>query len=118
MIFGIRLRTLARICFVAGIIIVVVGSLSPQPTPLLFRSSDKLVHIFAYAVLGAAGAIGYPKRSMTAILIGGLTALGAAIEIAQLYVPGRDGALLDVAANALGSALGVAGGRWLKRPPE
>lgn len=118
MIFGIQLRTLARICFVAGIVIVVVGSLSPQPTPQLFHSSDKLVHIFAYAALGVAGAIGYPKRSMTILLIGGLTTMGGAIEIAQIYVPGRDGALLDVAANALGSALGVAGGRWLKRRPK
>ena len=113
-----QLRTLARICFAAGIVVVIAGSLSPQSTPQLFHSSDKLIHILAYALLGVAGAIGYPKRSMTPLLIGGLTALGGAIEIAQIFVPGRDGALLDVAANALGSALGVAGGRWLKRRRE
>ncbi|MDH3702398.1 MAG: VanZ family protein [Alphaproteobacteria bacterium] len=79
--------------------------------------SDKLVHILAYAMLGVAGAVGYPQRSMTVILIGGLTLLGGAIEIAQIYVPGRDGTLLDVAANAVGSALGVAAGRRFRSRP-
>jgi len=116
-IFGIHIRTLARICFAAGIIIVVVGSLNPQHTSMPLQVSDKLVHILAYAMLGVAGAVGYPQRSMTVILIGGLTLLGGAIEIAQIYVPGRDGTLLDVAANAVGSALGVAAGRRFRSRP-
>jgi len=116
-IFGIRIRTLARICFAVGIIIVVMGSLNPQPAILPLRLSDKLVHILAYAILGIVGSIGYPNRSMTAVLIGGLTVLGGAIEIAQIYIPGRDGTLLDVLANALGSVLGVAGGRQFKERP-
>lgn len=114
MIFGIHIRTLARICFAAGIIIVIVGSLNPQPAILPLRLNDKLVHILAYAVLGMVGSIGYPNRSMTAILIGGLTVLGGVIEVTQIYIPGRDGTLLDVLANALGSVLGVVGGRRFK----
>jgi VanZ family protein len=114
-IFGIHLQPLARICFVAGIVVVIVGSLNPQLTSMPFQLSDKLVHVVAYALLGVAGAVGYPRRSMTALLIVGLTVFGIAIEIAQIYVPGRDGTLLDVAANALGSVLGVVGGRRITR---
>ncbi len=114
---GIPLRTLGRICFFAGILVVAVGSLSPQSTGMPFQLSDKLVHVVAYAVLGVAGAVGYPHRSKAALLIVGLTVLGGAIEIAQIYVPGRDGSLLDAAANAIGSILGVASGRWLNRRP-
>ncbi len=76
--------------------------------------SDKSTHVLAYAALGVlfvrALVGGLPARitSATALLAVALTtAYGATDEFHQLFVPGRNGELLDLTADAIGAVLGV-----------
>lgn len=45
-------------------------------------------------------------------IVGGLFALSVAIEVAQLWIPGRESALSDVLSNTLGAAVGVGLAAW------
>ncbi|HVM42394.1 MAG TPA: VanZ family protein [Gemmatimonadales bacterium] len=48
-------------------------------------------------------------------IVVGLCLMSAAIEIVQLWIPGRESALGDICANTLGAALGVALASWWPR---
>lgn len=88
----------------------VPGNLRPH---LLF--SSKLEHVVAYAFVAAVLSIGI-KRPLHLLAIGILLpAYAAALECAQLWVPGRDPKLIDVAAGAVGSSLAVASVFLIKR---
>jgi len=84
-----------------------------------FVFRDALVNICLYIPLGFAGYFAFreSRRPMVAfygpVLLGML--LSASVELLQLYTPHRDTSLLDVAANTLGSAAGVALGLALER---
>lgn len=71
--------------------------------------ADKLLHLGAYLVLGAALAWGATARDLprtAAALIG--IAYGATDELHQMFVPGRYPDLVDWMADATGAILGVA----------
>lgn len=70
------------------------------------RGLSDYVHFLMFALLGAALAVA--RRDLAAWrLIGGLILLGAATEIVQFLVPGREGGWLDVGLDAGGAMLGV-----------
>ena len=76
--------------------------------------SDTSWHSLAYTVLGAlmvralAGGFGAPVAPATALLGVALTAAyGGTDEIHQMFVPGRYADLRDVAADAIGGAIGA-----------
>jgi VanZ family protein len=89
----------------ALVLTVVAASLAPLPaTPVM--ESDKLLHIAAYAGLGAwFGAI-YLRR-WHAVVIGALVALGIGVEFAQTLTGYRSFEMLDIAADATGAVLGI-----------
>jgi len=68
---------------------------------------DKLQHFLAYAVLGFTGFLGFPGRKPAIALALGLVLLGAALEVAQSFVPARDMSLGDGIADLLGVAAGI-----------
>ena len=63
---------------------------------------------------GALYRVGLPGRKTIAALF----VLSLSIEIAQLFVPGRESALGDVVANTVGAAAGVGLAYWLPRRPR
>src|SRR5436309_3181847 len=67
-------------------------------------TSDVLLNILLFAPLGAALAL-QPRSVTRCALTAAL--LSAAIELTQLYIPGRDSSLGDVLANTLGGTLGA-----------
>ena len=81
-------------------------------------TSDVLLNILLFAPLGAALAL-----ELTSVARCALSAalLSAAIELAQLYIPGRDSSLGDVLSNTLGGTLGALVTRaavlWLSPSP-
>jgi VanZ family protein len=82
-------------------------------------TSDVLINIILFAPLGAALALhmrSIPRCALSAAL------LSATIELAQLYIPGRDSSLGDVLSNTLGGTLGAVLTRtvvlWLLPSPE
>lgn len=109
---GFILWTLALTALVA----VVGGSLIGEPTPPL-SLEDKLVHFLAYVVLTflfllaavwspVRGSGRFPRATILVVL--GVTIVGAAVEVAQGLVPGRQPDVTDALADVLGSGVGLA----------
>jgi VanZ family protein len=108
------LRTLLRIAWVAGVVLVIVGSLMPgDSTPIQaldrLNISDKLQHFASYAVLGFLPALHEGRRTVM-ILALGLVALGVLLEYGQLLSPSRDFEILDMVADTAGICIGVVAG--------
>ena len=97
---------LARLAFYLGLGLVVALSVIPQdavPAPSLW---DKASHVMAYAALATAGGIGYRGLRSLCLVGLGLLLLGAALELAQSFLPDRIASFHDILANAIGIALG------------
>jgi VanZ family protein len=106
-------------------VIFVLSSL-PDPGTAPGGVSDKILHLLVYAILGAsllfALADARPDRvtvgaAILALCLG--TVYGISDEWHQSMVPHRSVEVLDLAADAAGSAIGVAGAsalaRWITR---
>ncbi len=71
-----------RAIFGLALIFALVMALLPQPPQLPGDPSDKAQHIVAFATLAGLGAVAYPSMSLLLLLVG-LSALGAVIELLQ-----------------------------------
>lgn len=93
------------ICLVA-----VVGVLflawTQVPPPELDSGWDKANHFIAFAALAFAGRWGFERHLVA--WVAALLGLAVLIEIGQLYVPGRSADPMDVLADAIGIAIGMA----------
>ena len=99
-------RPLRLVLFIAACATIVWLSLAPAKSLPGVNMSDKLEHAAAYGVLALLGAWAFRARSWRLAL--GLFALGVGMEIAQSTMGwGRQGDLLDAAANSLGIAIGL-----------
>ena len=78
-----------------------------------FPEADKVLHAIAFAGLSFIGCSAYPVRIF--ILAVFLVVLGAAIEVAQGYTPGRSRELFDLLADLIGISLGMLAHRFSKR---
>jgi VanZ family protein len=101
-----RLATGALIFLVAF-----VGWASMQPglAPPSHYGLDKVIHIGAFAVLSALATAAAPSRRIALGVFVSLIALGIGSEIAQSFIPGRTGSLLDLASDVGGLVFGVCG---------
>ncbi len=78
-------------------------------------TADAIRNIVLFAPLGAAlAATGLPMRRIVLATF----LLSTSVELAQLYIPGRDASLYDVAANTVGATLACVAwrrrARWLR----
>ena len=79
-----------------------------------FEFSDKILHFFAYAVMGVLFYRAYQtlrikgdQRMLVLLSVVSASLYGISDEIHQYYVPFRDASILDVIANILGAVCGV-----------
>lgn len=79
-------------------------ALMPSPPPMITTGWDKSNHLLAFAVMAWLGCKVFPQR--LAILLPGLLAYGALIEILQSFTPNRSAEWLDLSADCLGILLG------------
>jgi VanZ family protein len=89
-----------------GYVAIAVLSSVPGVRPHVPGLSDKLEHVFAFFVLGAVTVLavrGFSGRRFLAIFV----VYAAVLEIAQIFIPGREASLLDLAASLAGALLGV-----------
>lgn len=101
------LRRLLVLAFWAALIFALVMALLPKPPALPGDPGDKVQHIIAFATLTALARLAYP-RVRTWILIVGLAAFGAVIELGQMTPGlGRHGSIDDWLADiaAVGAVL-------------
>jgi VanZ family protein len=94
-----------RILFPAGLIAVTVLSLSPTAylPSMAFNVWDKAQHSLSYAALTFLSLAGWPERA--ALIVTGLLAHGAVMELTQNHLGWRSGDILDWIADALGVLL-------------
>lgn len=92
---------------------IVFFSLTPAPPELGVDQGDKLGHFAAYGLVTLWFAQLYTQRRQRVRLFFAMTALGVLMEYAQLATGYRSFEVADMAADALGAALG-----WLAAPPR
>ncbi len=81
-----------------------------------FMARDVVVNIALYIPLGMAGYLAMRRRVIPPVALG--FALSVSLELAQLYVPGRDTSAVDVLTNVMGTIAGIAfGGLFHKLAP-
>ena len=69
---------------------------------------DKLMHFSAFLSIAVSAALASgPTRHSAWAIAAALLGYGALIEIAQIWIPGRDASWLDLLADALGIACGL-----------
>jgi VanZ family protein len=100
---------------VAWMAIIFYFSSQTDPVPeLTTRVWDKLLHVGAYAVLGASfcrALVGEEMRPSTALLLAVIlaTTYGAVDEVHQSFVPLREPDFADWVVDALGASIGAIG---------
>lgn len=94
-----------------------IGGAQPVAVGLVPAPWDKLAHAAVFALL--AGAIGHASgwrgRPMLVLAFCGAVAVGALDEWHQMVLPGRNAGWADLAADAVGAALGTAALLWRAR---
>jgi VanZ family protein len=108
----------AAMLLAAGLALgLLIGGAQPVAVGLVPAPWDKLAHTAVFAVL--ASAIGYASGlrgwRMLLVAFGVAVAVGALDEWHQMYLPGRSAGLDDLAADAVGAALGAAATLWRGR---
>jgi VanZ family protein len=93
-----------------GLAIVVFAVLSLVPGELRPHTGapGPLEHVAAYALAGALLTFGYNKHSQPFVIVLSLSLYAAILEIAQLWVPGRNSTVIDFAASSAGALIGSA----------
>jgi VanZ family protein len=85
---------------------VVLLSFSPRSLRPTIVVAHDLEHIFIFLALGTAFGFGYPGRFR--LLVIALLTFTTAIEIAQLFIPGRHARLNDFLVDAAAACFGIA----------
>lgn len=95
--------------------LIFVASHQPRPLPVAppFSHADKVVHAAAFGLLAALSArallaAGLPARRVLWLALLAASLYGAADELHQSFVPGRDPDPWDWAADTAGGALAAA----------
>ena len=113
-----------RIAGLLAVAAITIFSLVPGEARPHVLWPGSIEHVAAYFGAASLLCLGFPdskpaaQRAFTPALSIGclLTAYGGALEIAQLFVPGRGPGMMDWGADALGAWLGV-GAIWMLRRP-
>ncbi len=103
-----RLPLICGLAFIVAVIFYyAVIDDAPLPYhPLVDGWNDTILHIGAFAALSIVSLMIW-RPTITVFLA--LLCAGAAIELMQIFVPGREVGLSDMAANCLGIAMGFIG---------
>lgn len=114
------MRLFKHVLVVAAVALVFASFL--VPLPLGFGVEDKFYHVIVFAAVAivAGRYIPLPKSSLRWIWVVAMAAFtisavsGILVELAQVYIPGRVAAPVDVGFNLAGAALGIPTVAWLE----
>jgi len=90
------------------VLLVILSSLAPAGPDVRWMLNDKVAHAAAYAAM-AFWFSGVYRKSRYGWILAGLLALGLLLELVQGRLSYRTFDMLDMAANAAGVVLGLAG---------
>ena len=110
-----------RLVWLVGLAAVIVGSLAPAQSPVVglidsAHVNDKVEHFAAYAVLAALPALERFRCRRLGATVAFLFLLGGALEIGQLFSPGRTCDWRDFLADSCGILAGLSLVRILQSP--
>ncbi len=88
------------------LVVIVFLTLSPASYRPVTQVGHDMEHLLIYLMLGIAFGVGYARQWWPVAL--GLVGFTAAVEFAQLFVPGRHARLSDFVIDAAAVCLGVA----------
>lgn len=95
-------------------IFALVMAILPQPPRMPGDPSDKTLHILAFGVLATLGCLAFPRARLI-ILILGLAAFGAGIELVQaIPILHRDSQFVDLVADVVAVVLVALPLRWVQ----
>ena len=89
-----------------AIVTIAVLSLVPGELRPHTGASGYLEHVAAYIITATLLSLVYSRCSWI-VIVAPLSIYAASLEIAQLYVPGRDASIFDWVAGSLGSLIGA-----------
>lgn len=101
-------KIILRVGALLSLVSILVLSLVPgeyRPHTMILTSG--LEHVAAYMVAAFLLCLTYYGRLSPVRIVLILTAYGALLELAQLWIPGRHGQSIDIFADFLGAAIGV-----------
>lgn len=107
-------RRLACGAFALGLFVVAILLLLPSELLPETNIWDKAEHAGTFFGLTAVGLLAFPERRRVWWLALGLISFGSTCEILQIFVPGREAAVSDALANALGVSSAVGLGSLLR----
>ncbi len=102
----------------AGVVLTAVAYLLPGTGPPGEYQADKIIHVIVFAALGMPLRAAAPRLQGFAWLAAVNVALAVVLEIAQSFLPGREFALLDIAANLVGLGTGIAAGVRMRKAAD
>jgi VanZ family protein len=105
MLTGYKMQRLFQFAAWLLALAIVILSLSPPSTRPVTGAGHNLEHLLIFLATGMAFALGYPRRFW--LLPIALLAFAAAIEIAQVWVPGRHARLSDFLVDVTALYLGL-----------
>jgi VanZ family protein len=101
-------RPLWRVLLLLLVVVILWLALSPVPPKTVDTGWDKANHAMAFAALGFVSVWAvWPRPRGWAWLVLALLAFGGAIEIAQTFLPPREGDWWDLLADGVGIAVGL-----------
>jgi VanZ family protein len=101
-------RALWRALLLVLVAVILWLALSPMPPKTGDTGWDKANHAMAFAALGFVSVWAlWPRPRGWAWLVLALLAFGGAIEIAQIFLPPREGDWWDLLADGVGIGLGL-----------
>ena len=98
-----------RLAFGTCVLAVLLLALMPTDVPIPSTGWDKSNHLLAFSVMALLGRRACPGRTL--VVLAGLLAYGALIEVLQSFTPSRSADWHDLVADGAGLALGWGAGQ-------
>jgi VanZ family protein len=90
-----------------GVLAIIVLSLVPGTYRPHTGLPGEAEHFIAYCSTASALALGFRSRASRVAIALGLTLLAVLMEVLQLWVPGRNAAIMDAVVSSLGGLIGI-----------
>lgn len=101
-----KLRSTARIVGAVALLVIAALSLVPGELRPHTAASKHVEHFIAYFAAAVILSLGFGKKRAPLIVALSLSAYAAALELAQLGIPARDGNLYDFVVSSTGAING------------
>ena len=102
-----RLFQVAAWLLLAAIVLLSLSPPSARPvTPVGHNFGHNFEHLLIFLATGGAFTLGYPRRIR--LLLVAMVAFAAAVELAQMWIPGRHARMSDFLVDIFSLYLGIA----------